>query len=290
MDKILLHPLTRRQLTAFIKQPAGTVLLTGPAGSGKLTVANALISQLLSVDTSGLRSHPHFIRLSRPDGKTEIPIDDVRDLIKKLKLKVPDAQNRQVNRAVLIEDAHYLSGEAQNALLKLLEEPPAATVILLSAVSEDRILPTVVSRSQRIMILMPSLDDSLGYYQAYPKQQVETNWRLSRGAAGLLAALLSDEAHPLKTAVESAKKFLAQDQYQRLLSMKQFGNKESLGLFLDSLSRVLAALQAESIKKGQSNQTKLLNARRLVDKLVAYHENNVSSRLIGLVLASELTL
>lgn len=290
MDKLLLHPTTRHQLETLLRQPKGSILLVGQAGSGKTTLAKALIADLLGIDSSKLTEHPYFIHLQKPENKAEIPIDDVRQLIKTLQLKVPDQQAREVNRAVLIEDAHYLSGEAQNALLKLLEEPPAATVFILSVVSEDKILPTVVSRTQRIAILTPTLEDSKRFYPEATEQQVEANWRLSHGAPGLLAALLSQDGHPLKSAVESAKQFLAQDQYQRLITLRQFGNKESLGTFLDGLSRVLAALQAQSIKKGARNQSKLLEARKLIDKLITYHEANVSNRLICLMLANELTL
>lgn len=290
MDKLLIHAVTRAQIESFINRPVGTVLLVGPQGSGKSTLSYALVADLLQIEVDKLASHPYFLHIEKPEGKSEIPIDDIRELIRKLKLRVPAAPDKRVNRVVLIENAHYLSGEAQNALLKLLEEPPEASVFLLSAISEDSILPTVVSRAQRITILTPTIEDSLSFFSGHPKPQVEAGWRLSRGAAGLLASLLDESSHPLKNAVESAKRFLAQDSYQRLLTLKQIGSRENFGLFLDGLSRVLAALQAESIKKGARNQSRLLAARQLVDKSIAYHENNVNNRLISLMLATELTL
>lgn len=290
MDNLLLNPVTESQLEGFIRRPAGTLLLVGPPGSGKAAVARQLISKLLGLESDRLDSHPYFLHLQKPEDKSEIPIDDIRVLIRQLKLKVPAEAGQYVSRAVLIEDAHNLSGEAQNALLKLLEEPPAATVFILSATTEDSILPTVVSRAQRINVLAPTLEQSLEYYKNHPKQQVEANWRLSRGAAGLQAALLNDAEHPLKNAVAEAKRFLSQDQYLRLLSLKQLGNKQEFGLFLDALGRVMAALQAESIKKGNANQKRLLAARKTLDKAVTYHQTNVNNRLICLMLATGLTL
>ena len=286
----LLHPATKSQLEGFLSQPDGTLLLIGQAGSGKSAVAYQLIAKLLGVDSAKLAGHPYFLNIQKPQDKSEIPIDDIRGLIRKLKLKVPADPSQNISRAVLIEDAHNLSGEAQNALLKLLEEPPAATVFILSATTEDSILPTVVSRAQRINVLAPTLEQNLEYYKDHPKQQVEANWRLSRGAAGLQAALLSDDEHPLKNAVAEAKRFLSQDQYHRLLALKQLGNKQEFGLFLDALGRVVRALQAESIKKGNPNQKRLLTARKTLDKAVTYHQTNVNNRLICLMLATGLTL
>jgi DNA polymerase-3 subunit delta' len=290
MDKLLLHPATKARLEGFISRPVGAVLLVGPAGSGKAALARALIAELLGTGRQELSGHPYFLHIRKPETKTEIPIDDIRRLVSSLKLRVPGRRSKEVDRAVFIEDAHFLSGEAQNALLKLLEEPPAATVFILSAISEDKILPTVASRTQRITVLTPSLNDSLAFYPDIPSRRLEADWRLSGGAPGLLASLLSEESHSLKSAVETAKRFLAQDQYHRLIILKQLSSKENFGMFLDGLGRILSALQTESIKKGSRNQSKLLEARRLLEKLTLYHESNVSLRLISLMLASELTL
>jgi len=290
MDKLLLHPVTESQLAGFLRQPTGTLLLVGSAGSGKAAIAYELISGLLGIKAKSLSDYPYFFHIRKPDDKNEIPIDDIRELIHKLRLKVPTESSNAISRSVFIEDAHNLSGEAQSALLKILEEPPAATVFVLGVTTEDSILPTVVSRSQRISILPPTIEQSLEFHRDYPKRQVESSWRLSRGSAGLQAALLLDSEHPLKNAVDDAKRFLSQTAYQRLLMLKRINDKAEFGLFLDALGRVLAALQTESIRKGGLSQQRLLTARRVLDKAITYHDSNVNNRLIRLMLATGLTL
>ena len=57
---------------------------------------------------------------------------------------------RSQTKAIILEDAHLLTLEAQNALLKVLEEPPEHTIIILSTENKDILLPTVVSRCQII--------------------------------------------------------------------------------------------------------------------------------------------
>ncbi len=71
-----------------------------------------------------------------------IGIEDVRQLFSKLYLK----PLRSPIKAVIVKDAQLLTPEAQNALLKVLEEPPAQTMVLLTADTEDALLPTIRSR------------------------------------------------------------------------------------------------------------------------------------------------
>ncbi len=74
--------------------------------------------------------------------KQSIGIEDVKGMQGRLHLKPVQGEKK----AVLIPDAHLLTTEAQNALLKVLEEPPAHTVFLLTASSKESLLPTVLSR------------------------------------------------------------------------------------------------------------------------------------------------
>lgn len=59
---------------------------------------------------------------------------------------------KSANKMVIIEDAQLLTPEAQNALLKVLEEPPANTYIIMGTDTKDSLLPTILSRCQIIML------------------------------------------------------------------------------------------------------------------------------------------
>lgn len=80
--------------------------------------------------------------------ESSIGIEDVRKLQQKLFLK----PYKSTDKASIIHDAHMLTIEAQNALLKILEEPPDHTYIILSAENQDRLLPTIISRCQLIAL------------------------------------------------------------------------------------------------------------------------------------------
>ncbi len=72
------------------------------------------------------------------------------DAIKAIHGKIFLKPLKSKTKAVIIEEAHLLTIEAQNALLKVLEEPPQDTIILLSSESKEQLLPTIISRCQII--------------------------------------------------------------------------------------------------------------------------------------------
>ena len=148
---------------------AHTFLFVGPAGIGKRKFAQAVAQCLLCerhAETellacgvcSGCKqvraeSHPDFLVVSCPEGKSEIPIDVLlgpkekrgkAGLCFELSLR-PMAGGRKI---ALIDDADRLNDEGANALLKTLEEPPPHSLLILIASSVDSVLPTIRSRSQ----------------------------------------------------------------------------------------------------------------------------------------------
>ncbi len=86
--------------------------------------------------------HPDFIRVARLPNRSDVLIEQVRELIEKLGMRPA----RGPRRVAIIDDAETLNLPAQNALLKTLEEPPGHTLIFLVTQSERALLETVRSR------------------------------------------------------------------------------------------------------------------------------------------------
>jgi DNA polymerase-3 subunit delta' len=287
-DQILLHQKTQKQLSAILENPPHAILLVGQAGSGKRSLTAYLAAALTGVPTEKLSNHPYFIELSRPEGKSEIPIEAVRQLLRTISLKTGGAR-----RVVAIYDAHQMSEEAQNALLKNIEEPPQNTVFILSVTSLSQILPTIASRSQKVVVAPVTKEDARGHFIAADLNQIDSAWSLSRGSAGLLSSLLSDDSeHDVRKAVDQAKEFLGQDRYKRLLFLDNLsGSRENLELFLDGLSRVLGALSDAAVARDNEAQVnRLLKARLKVQVAAMSLKANSSVRLIGLDLALSLNI
>ncbi|MFA5520307.1 MAG: DNA polymerase III subunit delta' [Castellaniella sp.] len=86
----------------------------------------------------------------------EIRIDQLRSLNSWFNTKT----HRGGWRVAVVYPAESLNPVSANAMLKILEEPPAATVFLLVAHAPDRLLPTLVSRCRRLPLAVPERDDS----------------------------------------------------------------------------------------------------------------------------------
>ena len=161
-DAILGHERVRDLLARSLANgrvpPA--ILLTGPRGVGKRTLATAVARALLCPDGSGgdacgrcpacHRSgrglHPDLL-VGEPEGPTNtLKIERIRDLVREID-GVPFEASA---RAILIDDAHTMTEQAQNALLKSLEEPPATSHVFLITPLPQALLPTIRSRCQAL--------------------------------------------------------------------------------------------------------------------------------------------
>jgi len=142
-----------------------SLLLAGPQGVGKRKVAQALAEALnclepvTTADGSGRDAcgtcgacgkiargmHPDAIVIE-PGETGSIKIEQVRDVIDRAQYRPFEGRRR----VVIIDQADALVPQAQNALLKTLEEPPSASVFILVSSVPDTLLQTVRSRCPRL--------------------------------------------------------------------------------------------------------------------------------------------
>ena len=108
------------------------------------------------------RTHPDIVYINKPKDKREIAVEQIRDL----KRDVIIVPNEAQKKAYIINDADLMNTAAQNAFLRVLEEPPAHTVFILKTGTPSELLPTIRSRcmlirsTQRPAAALPPLSDA----------------------------------------------------------------------------------------------------------------------------------
>lgn len=143
-DQVIGHQAVCRLLAASVARPAPAYLFFGPAHIGKATVADAFIRALLGLTPDQpYMSHPDFFCLKPLEEKNMVSVEQVRDFRERAYLR-PIAAARKV---LLFPVADRLNEQGMNALLKVMEEPPADAVFILIAEDVSRIPRTVQSRS-----------------------------------------------------------------------------------------------------------------------------------------------
>ncbi len=190
------------------------LLLIGPASIGKTTLALDLAAGLLCAAGDGearpcracracrlvaLGTHQDLHRLAPEGSGRQVRIGDpgdpepgtVRHLIREL-ARLPVEGRRRV---AVIEGAHRMNEDAQNALLKTLEEPPAGATLILCADEPERLLPTVRSRAATLRLGplgIRAIEGLLGERGIDPPRAA----RLARLAAGRPGLALAYAAAP----------------------------------------------------------------------------------------------
>ena len=165
------HEVQRRAFAHAVERGrmAHAYLFVGPRGIGKCPFAAELAKALLcehpgadfvacddclACKLMDAGNHPDYFSPVRPEDKNEMPIEVMRDLCARFSLK--SARGR--GKIALLDDADDLNAESANCFLKTLEEPPPQSVFFLIGTTQERQLPTIVSRCQ-VVRFAPLTDD-----------------------------------------------------------------------------------------------------------------------------------
>lgn len=181
-------------------------LFTGPAGSGRSVTARAFAAALLCTNhenpgcgecqgcRTALAGTHADLNVITTDGSI-IPVKVVREM-REWAYKMP---NTASCRVVIIEDADRLNDEGANAILKVVEEPPSRTVIIMCAptANAEDFSVTLRSRSRHIYIPTPGVDDVMEVLKSedpsLSDEQLRWAASVSNGHIGRARGLVRDE-------------------------------------------------------------------------------------------------
>lgn len=139
------HKREREELSGLLSRDGLSLSFSGKEGTGKKLVALSFLRELLGIsEADDIRKNPDLFLIEKEDEM--IKADDIRALINFSGIK----SYLGGKKAVLIDNAENMNKNAQNALLKILEEPPKGEFIILITKDFEELLPTIRSRVTNI--------------------------------------------------------------------------------------------------------------------------------------------
>jgi len=181
---------------------AHAYLLVGPEGVGKRLFALELAKALLCEKPPGplaacdycpgctqveAGTHPDLHAVRTPEGKHELPVDEIRDFCEKLARKPA----RGGNVVGIVEDADDFNAESANSFLKTLEEPPSGAILLLIATGAAHVLSTILSRCQLVRFSTLSTGDVEAVLTEHGVDDAARRERLARLSGGSVGRALA---------------------------------------------------------------------------------------------------
>jgi len=228
------------------KRIAHAYLFCGPDGVGKSLVARVLASTLnckdrglepcgvcLSCMKAESGNHPDIIPVRTE--KASISVDDIRELQRSMQKKPYEGGLK----VYIIYEAHKMTEQAQNALLKTLEEPPGHIIIIMLAVSQYELLSTIISRCQVIKFTSApekAIENYLINRYNVQKEEARYMAAFSGGIVGRALAFLSDDSVKKERdeVIRLIREIYKRDRLYALMQADYFlGNKDRIDYILE---------------------------------------------------------
>lgn len=258
MSKVYLHPTNQGRIDSLIQDLPQSLLIYGPVGVGLTGITTHLLQQIGIVAQTVLPEKDERVDLE----KGVISVDSIRRLYDMTKTIETN------KRVIIIDYAERMGSQAQNAFLKLLEEPGLNTHFILLTHDTSSLLPTIKSRVQHFEALKltaeqsETLLDELGVTDATKRTQLLF---MAGGLPAELTRLAADERYfeERTQIVRDARNYLQGSNYDRLKLAQAYKDDRLSALLL--IKDALAMLQ-NNIRDGR---TELLPK---VEQLLAAYE------------------
>ena len=226
-------------------------LFTGQEMTGKKTFALELAK---IITRAGFENNPNLFFIG---GTGSVSIDQIRGFKKFLSLK-PYLGGYKIG---VIDNCHLMTTEAANALLKVLEEPPAFSLIILITSNPGQLLPTIYSRCEEIKFNPCSKSEILKYLGnlGLDKAQSEFLADFSNGRLGLAYRMKEEDSFgDIRKTLEEFNGFLKSDINERLNFAEEVFKKEEDGRLQSKMLFWMFYLRSDLSQKLKINRAKVL--------------------------------
>ena len=199
-------------------------LFSGPEMIGKRVFAFEVAKSLLG--GGDISQNPDF-KLIAPkveDGESKIYIEDIRDLKKFVSLKTYSGGRR----VIVLDNVHCLTPEAANAFLKVLEEPPVGSLVILISAMPDLITPTILSRCEEVRFIGANEKEISGFLESRKLKKEDADFliKIAGGRIGLMERIIvSDGIAEARKAVADLRNLLSSGIYEKIDYAKKVHEK-----------------------------------------------------------------
>ena len=229
------------------------ILIDGDKGTGRHTLAryiaqaavcgkdNAPCGECRSCRVAESGAHPDITFISPEEGKKFINVGQIRTLRAEAFVK-PHMSKRRV---FVINTAEVMNESAQNAFLKVLEEPPEGVIFILVSLSASELLETVVSRCTRLSLVPPDIDTAIRYISEntdYGRELIAAAAEETGGNIGAALGILSDGGGEKSDTVEKFIDYMLAGDQGKMLALTADIEKSRIDseLFIKELKAGLA--------------------------------------------------
>lgn len=259
-----------------------TVIIEGDKGTGRHTLARFITKAFLcfgeekpcgvceSCRLAAVGSHPDIYIAAPEEGKKNITVAQIRNLRNEAYVK-PHIAN---GRVFIIDMADTMNEQAQNALLKVLEEPPGNTLFLLIAESKASFLDTVISRCTVLSLCLPELSIAENYIKSnsdFASEQIKAALLETNGnIGGALKILNGSSEKNVSAAEEFTRYFLLGDEAEMLKITARFEkSRVASAEFLKELKLCIA----KSLKENKRNMLTAKSLAAFYDEITNFEES-----------------
>lgn len=257
------------------------ILLEGDKGTGRHTLMRFLSEAAVcggenppcrvcrGCHLAQIGTHPDITVTAPEDGKKNITVAQIRELRLEAYVK-PHMADRRV---FVIDKADSMNEQAQNALLKVLEEPPGDIIFILIAESAAALLDTIISRCTVLSLVPPEMPDALRYLvnnTEFSEEQIKEALKTTGGNIGAAKEALAGGGTAAQSAAKRFSELLISGNEAEMLKITAQFEKSRVSA--DEFLKELKLSVAAEIKKNLRNTYSAKALARFYDSLAEFED------------------